>query len=78
MLVRVKEHNFSTSIIIGSCPEEKQEAVVFVTRTVHDAPLALKLLTDTADLEEKQGKNYENILTLQYETECFSKAVEAV
>lgn len=52
--------------------------MMFVTRTVHDAPLALKLLTDIAGLEEKQEKNYENILTLQYETECFSKSVAAV
>jgi hypothetical protein len=74
----VEEHNFSTSIITGSCPEEKQEAVMFVTRTVHDAPLALKLLTDIASLEEKQEMNYENILTLQFKTQCFSKAIEVV
>jgi hypothetical protein len=78
MLAHAKEHNFSTSVIIGSCPEQKQEAMMFVTRTVHDAPLALKLLTDTTGLEEKQEKNYGDILTLKYETECFSKAVEAV
>jgi len=56
----VEEHDFSTSIIIGCCPEEKQEAVMFVTRTAHDAALALKLVTDTASLEEKQEMNYEN------------------
>jgi hypothetical protein len=73
-----EEHNFSTSIIIGSCPEEKQKAVMFVTRTANDAPLALKWLIDTASLEEKQEMDYENSLTLHFEAECFSKATEAV
>jgi len=49
-----------------------------LTRTVHDAPLTLKLLTDTASLEEKQEMNYENILTPQFEAECLSKAFETV
>jgi hypothetical protein len=51
---------------------------MFVTQTVHSAPLALKLLTDTASLEKKQEMNYENILTLQFEEEWFSKTIEAV
>jgi hypothetical protein len=47
-----------------SLSEEKQEAVIFVTRTVHDVPVTLQFLTDTTSLEEKQVMNYGEILTL--------------
>jgi hypothetical protein len=51
----VEEHNFSTSIIIGSCPEENLEAVMFVTTDCTRCTPCVKIAARHCKLRRETG-----------------------